>query len=217
MHGHPQTTFLDVLAGRITGTSTGSADALGPVRGSVAVDGRVTTAAERRCRFGYVRQDETLIGVLTVRETLAFAADMDGIVNPTDTHTQKTTTMSRVNLVMEQLGLSHVADSRVGGGGGFRGLSGGERRRVAIGVALVTRPRVLLLDEPTTGLDAASAMQVMSVLTRLVSPDATAKTLPPLPSLGSPGAATADGVSALTSSVPLPNGKPPPPVEAGFR
>ena len=204
-----------MLAGRITGTSTQYVDARGPVRGSVALDGHVTTAAERRCRFGYVRQDETLIDVLTVRETLTFAADMYSIANPATFSQQKTS--SRVNAVMEQLGLSHVADSRVGGRGGARGLSGGERRRVSIGVALVTRPRVLLLDEPTTGLDAASAMQVMSVLTRLVSPDASAKSLPQLPGPGSPRAAAAADVSVITSSLPLPSATRPLAVESDRR
>ena len=43
-------------------------------------------------------------------------------------------------------------------------MSGGERKRTSIGMELVTDPKILFLDEPTTGLDAATALQVMEVL-----------------------------------------------------
>ena len=46
----------------------------------------------------------------------------------------------------------------------IRGVSGGERKRTSIGMELVTNPKILFLDEPTTGLDAATALQVMEVL-----------------------------------------------------
>lgn len=53
--------------------------------------------------------------------------------------------------VLGQLGLEEIRDSRIGGGLS-RGISGGEKRRLSIGTELLTRPALLFLDEPTTGL-----------------------------------------------------------------
>ncbi len=50
---------------------------------------------------------------------------------------------------------------------GVRGISGGERKRVTVGVGLVTRPRVLLLDEPTSGLDSETALSIVELLQSL--------------------------------------------------
>lgn len=65
--------------------------------------------------------------------------------------------------------LSHRADVRIGEDidGTVSGVSGGERRRVSVGIALVTDPRVVFLDEPTTGLDSDSALTLVKVLKRL--------------------------------------------------
>ena len=54
-----------------------------------------------------------------------------------------------------------------GTGAGVRGISGGERKRVTVGVGLVTRPRVLLLDEPTSGLDSETALAILELLRSL--------------------------------------------------
>jgi len=71
-------------------------------------------------------------------------------------------------------GLRHGYDTPVGPGG--RQLSGGQRRRVAIARALVRDTPVLVLDEPTTGLDADSARRVMEPLRRLVTYRTTSRT-----------------------------------------
>ena len=63
-----------------------------------------------------------------------------------------------VNQTLNELGLSDVADTVIGGFGGLRkGISGGERRRVSIACILVALPSVIVLDEPTSGLDAFTA------------------------------------------------------------
>ena len=66
--------------------------------------------------------------------------------------------------MLEELGLAHVAGSQVGGSSGIRGVSGGERRRVTIGLELVIDPAILVLDEPTSGLDSFTALNLMGTL-----------------------------------------------------
>ncbi|CAI0551228.1 unnamed protein product [Linum tenue] len=64
-----------------------------------------------------------------------------------------------------ELGLTHAARTRVGDESGrVRGISGGERRRVSIGVDVIHDPKVLILDEPTSGLDSSSALQIVGLL-----------------------------------------------------
>ena len=70
--------------------------------------------------------------------------------------------------VMEELGLSARADAFVGGGS-VRGLSGGEKRRVSVGLELVTECSILFLDEPTSGLDSSTAESVMQCLVNLAA------------------------------------------------
>lgn len=57
----------------------------------------------------------------------------------------------RVAWVIDRLGLTACQNTRVGTPGAERGISGGERRRVSVGLELVTNPAILFLDEPTSG------------------------------------------------------------------
>ena len=76
--------------------------------------------------------------------------------------------LERVDVVLDTLGIAHVANTVVGGEL-LRGVSGGERKRVSIGVELVTCPSVLFMDEPTTGLDSAAAYDVIKSLRGLAN------------------------------------------------
>ena len=67
---------------------------------------------------------------------------------------------------MSDLGLDVCADTRVGDVF-IKGLSGGQKRRLSLGLALISKPSILLLDEPTSGLDAASAFGIMKYLSEL--------------------------------------------------
>ena len=77
-----------------------------------------------------------------------------------------------VEELMVKVGLQRCADTRIGNAL-HRGVSGGERKRVSIGVELIGRPKVLMLDEPTTGLDSMAALIVVKVLRRIASEGTT--------------------------------------------
>ena len=98
---------------------------------------------------------------LTVRENLIYSGCFS---LPKGTSTEEVEELA--DIVLANLGLSRVADSIVGDVN-RRGISGGEKKRVNIGVELMSRPSILFLDEPTSGLDSSSALLVMSSLKNL--------------------------------------------------
>ncbi|KAF7822646.1 ABC transporter G family member 10 [Senna tora] len=147
--GAGKTTLLEILAGRVYPCE---------VSGQVLVNHRPMDSNRFRRTSGYVTQEDTLFPSLTVRETLMYSAllRLPG---------GRKVAAARVAELMKELGLDQIADSRIGGGGGSNhGISGGERRRVSIGVDLVHDPAVILIDEPTSGLDSASALNIVSLL-----------------------------------------------------
>jgi len=89
----------------------------------------------------YVLQDDTMLPTLTVQETIIYAAELR-----LPNHIPYDVKMRRVADVMQELGLMHIAHQRIGDSI-TRGISGGERRRVAIACELVTAPAILFLDE----------------------------------------------------------------------
>ena len=107
----------------------------------------------------YVMQDDIIFRYFTVREALTFAARLKLKVSEQEQD-------SRINKLIEELGLSHVADSQVGSTL-KKVISGGERKRTAIGVELITDPNVILLDEPTSGLDSFTAVKICKILKKL--------------------------------------------------
>ncbi len=96
---------------------------------------------------GYVVQDDIISGTLTVRENLIFSANVRLSSNISLNERKE-----RVERVIQELGLLSCADTRIGTLF-LRGISGGERKRTCIGMELVLEPKILFLDEPTTGLD----------------------------------------------------------------
>ncbi|KAH9022606.1 hypothetical protein EDB84DRAFT_1589511 [Lactarius hengduanensis] len=148
--GAGKTTLIEILA---TKNKTGDTS------GSVRFPGDPSREA-RTPRVGFVPQQDVLPAMLTVSEALLFAARLRLPEYVTDAEKRQ-----RVADVLEQLGLTHVRDSRIGGRTSHaRGISGGEMRRVSIGLELVASPDVLILDEPTSGLDSVSAAKVTAVL-----------------------------------------------------
>jgi ABC-type multidrug transport system ATPase subunit len=115
----------------------------------------------RSIRSAYVMQQDVLLPTLTVRETLQYAADLR-LPPPTTAAERKKV----VEEVIMELGLKECANTRIGTHV-HKGCSGGEKRRTSIGVQLLSNPSVLFLDEPTTGLDATSAIQLVKTLKSL--------------------------------------------------
>jgi len=125
--------------------------------GEVYLNGRSRSELNFNTYVAYVMQDDVLIETMTVREILTFTAKM---------RLHPETCMKKMMEVVEQLELTKILDSRVGGILA-RGISGGERKRVAIAMEILTDPPVLFLDEPTTGLDSYNAENVISVCRKL--------------------------------------------------
>ncbi|KAJ3314352.1 hypothetical protein HDU76_002431 [Blyttiomyces sp. JEL0837] len=111
-----------------------------------------------------VRQDDShLLPALTARETLLYAAFLRLPVE-----WDKERKVNRADEVLVELGLKTCANTLVGGNG-VKGLSGGEKRRLSVGLAMLTDPAILLLDEPTSGLDAATARNMMITLKKIAA------------------------------------------------
>ena len=131
-----------------------------PDAGRVVFDGRDVQAlsvseraALRRREIGFVFQFFHLIPTLTVAENVTLPLMLDGRRPPRDA----------ANEVLERVGLLHRSGHLPGE------LSGGEMQRAAIARALVSRPRLILADEPTGNLDSATGADVLDVLTSQVA------------------------------------------------
>eukprot|EP00245_Coleochaete_scutata_P004280 TRINITY_DN16642_c0_g1_i1.p1 TRINITY_DN16642_c0_g1~~TRINITY_DN16642_c0_g1_i1.p1 ORF type:complete len:645 (+),score=134.10 TRINITY_DN16642_c0_g1_i1:25-1935(+) len=146
--GAGKSTFLDAIAGKIDFNS---------LEGQILVNGKEMDSQFRRLS-GYVMQDDQLFPLLTVKETLMFSARLR--LPQSMSHAEKA---QRVESLVEELGLKNCTDTVIGDDE-VRGVSGGERRRVSIGVDLIHNPPVLFLDEPTSGLDSTSALNVIQNL-----------------------------------------------------
>lgn len=133
-----------------------------PDAGSVTVAGidAVRDSQQARRHLGFAPQDLAIYPTVSVRENLNFAgelADLRGQV-----------LRERIDDVAEALELTELLDRSA------RELSGGEKRRVHTAMAMVHRPPLLLLDEPTTGVDVATRSRLLESVRRLADRDGTA-------------------------------------------
>jgi ABC-type multidrug transport system ATPase subunit len=145
--GSGKSTLLNVIVGSTR-----------PHGGLVSFDGHNIHAeyASLRNRIGMVPQDDVVHRQLTVSQALGYAAELR--------MSQDTTREERqwvVRQVLEELELTPHADTRI------ENLSGGQRKRASVALELLTGPSLLVLDEPTTGLDPALDQLVMKMLRQL--------------------------------------------------
>nr|KJB76000.1 hypothetical protein B456_012G067200 [Gossypium raimondii] len=150
--GSGKSTLIDALANRI---------AKGSLKGNVTLNGETLESRMLKVISAYVMQDDLLFPMLTVEETLMFAAEFR-----LPRTLSKSKKKMRVQVLIDQLGLRNAAKTIIGDEG-HRGVSGGERRRVSIGIDIIHDPIILFLDEPTSGLDSTSAFMVVKVLQRI--------------------------------------------------
>ncbi|MGD0196084.1 MAG: ABC transporter ATP-binding protein [Candidatus Dormibacteria bacterium] len=123
--------------------------------GSVRVLGLPAGSATLRPRVGYVTQDLSVYRDLTVRGNLRYFAAILGVKR------------ERVDQVLEEVSLSDRAEARVST------LSGGQQSRVSLATALLGEPRVLILDEPTAGLDPVLREDLWTLFQRLAASGVT--------------------------------------------
>jgi ABC-2 type transport system ATP-binding protein len=151
---------FEVPSGRITGLlgpSGGGKSTLmraivgvqAGVRGRLDVLGRPAGSPELRRRVGYVAQSPAVYGDLTVRRNLAYFADVVGAP------------AARIDSVLADVDLVAAADQLVST------LSGGQRARVSLATALLGEPDLLVLDEPTVGLDPVLRRDLWALFRRL--------------------------------------------------
>ena len=145
--GAGKTSLINMIAGLLR-----------PDRGSIALDGETlddTTArvhvAPHRRRIGYVFQDARLFPHLNVRQNLDYGRRMNRLAEDPTQHKR----------ITDLLDIGNLLDRRPGQ------LSGGERQRVALGRSLLSKPRLLLMDEPLGSLDEGRKVEILPYLVRL--------------------------------------------------
>jgi ABC-type multidrug transport system ATPase subunit/pSer/pThr/pTyr-binding forkhead associated (FHA) protein len=111
---------------------------------------------ELRTRIGFVPQQDVVHDTLTVQQALEYAGQLR--FAPDVAPSERT---ERIDEVIRELGLEACRDLWI------RQLSGGQRRRVAVGLELITKPSLLILDEPTSGLDPGYERSLMELLRQL--------------------------------------------------
>ena len=136
--GSGKTSILEMIAG-LRRPRTGTIT----MNGTTLFDS-ATDVPPRFRHIGYLPQDDTLFPHLSVRRNILYGADE--------------TSPDRVAHALE---ITHLLDR------GVRGLSGGERKRVALARALLTNPRLLLLDEPLAGVDPELGRRILDYLLRI--------------------------------------------------
>lgn len=159
--GSGKTTLLNMISNRLPKTSRFETS------GKIKINHQELKISELSKIAEYVTQHDTsLMPHLTIRETFYFQALLR---LPLSEH-EKIPVI--INKLIRQMGLLDCADMLIGNEY-MKGISGGEKRRVSIGIQLLSRPKVLFLDEPTSGLDSSTSTAILGLLDKLTKENGT--------------------------------------------
>ena len=145
--GAGKTTLLNILSDKLQNSAKAT------ITGQVLANGSKISKSYSNY-IGYVTQEDILVETMTVYESLLFVANLK---------TNYINKKAKVLEIIDTLKLENCKNTLIGGH--FRkGVSGGEKKRVSIGVELITNPSILFLDEPTSGLDSYTAQLIFKLL-----------------------------------------------------
>ena len=150
--GAGKTTLLNYLSRKIESKTL-------EITGDVLLNGENITSDKFNLIASYVMQDDILEATMTPIEILLFTAKLKLCLPNHEIE-------KRVEKMIDDLHLTRCQNTKIGGVL-ERGVSGGERKRTSIGVELISDPKIVFLDEPTTGLDSYNAYEVIQLLNQL--------------------------------------------------
>ena len=152
--GAGKSTFVTTLCGKAY---------YGEQTGVVKINGKAEPFSKYQTITGFVPQEDVMMRTLSVKENLQFSA-----MSRLPAEMSNVEKRQFVNQILATLDLHEIRHSIIGDEK-TRGISGGQRKRVNIGMEMVADPTVLFLDEPTSGLDSTSSMEVCECLQRVAS------------------------------------------------
>lgn len=155
--GAGKSSLLSLLAGRASSYAVQTS-------GHIFVNGKEDNMHTLRGNLGYVPQDDIMFSTLTVKENLLYAARF-GMKRSSTWEDHQRAVFETISL----LHLQSVQNELVGDPSSKYGISGGQKKRVNIGLEMVQKPKVLFLDEPTSGLDSSSAFSLIQSLREIAT------------------------------------------------